>query len=249
MIYQDIIRQLEALSNSKTVQGMAKFGVTPEQSFGVSIPRLRQMAGKIGKDHELAQKLWMANKRETRILASMIDVPQLVDGSQMDKWSEQFNNWEICDQVCNNLFSKTTLAYRKCFDWSKDEREYVKGAAFVLMSQLAGTDELSDAKLALFMSPIREAASDSRAYVKKTVNAALRQIGKRNVALNKLAMKTAREISELPFKSAQWIGADALQELESDAVQSEVQNTSFRLVISAAGEVLDAEKLIAKNNR
>ncbi|EEG76828.1 DNA alkylation repair protein [Dethiobacter alkaliphilus] len=240
MDYQEVVERLTAMSRPEAVEGMARFGITPQKVYGVSIPDLRRMAKEIGTDRELAARLWQDETRETRILASMVDDPRQVTEEQMDAWALEFDYWEICDQVCSNLFGRTELAYKKCFDWSKAKEEFVKRAGFVLMARLAVTEkEAPDAKFALFMSLIKDGADDERNYVKKAVNWALRQIGKRNYSLNKLALETAQEIGEMPQTSARWIARDAIRELESERVQEKVQPASFRVILSPNGEVQD----------
>lgn len=132
--YDDIIQKLRSLSDSKAVKGMARFGITPQKTFGVSIPNLRKIAQNAGKSRDLAQKLWTSDIRETRILASMIDVPEEVTEKQMDLWVKDFDYWEICDQCCMNLFEKTRFAYHKAEEWSQREEEFVKRAGYVLMA-------------------------------------------------------------------------------------------------------------------
>ena len=220
MQYDDIIKELESLSNPDAINGMARFGITPKRTYGVSIPVLRNMAKNIGKDRNIAQKLWESDIRETRILASMIEDPNLVTEEQMENWVKEFDYWEICDQCCMNLFEKTEFAYQKCYEWSEREEEYVKRAGFVLMARLAVSDKKADDKqFEKFFSIIKRESGDSRNFVKKAVNWALRQIGKRNLNLNEKAIKIAEEIQKMDSKSARWIASDTLKELRSEKIQ------------------------------
>ena len=224
MEYEDILRKLQAASNPRAVEGMARYGITPERAYGVSIPNLRRLAQEIGVCHDLAQQLWAADIRETRILASMIEERREVTEEQMEQWVREFDYWEICDQCCMNLFEKTPWAYSKAMEWSAREEEFVKRTGFVLMARLAVSDkEARDEAFEQFLPFIRQEATDPRNYVKKAVNWALRQIGKRNRALNQKAIAAAQEIQELDSRSARWIAADALRELTSEGVQSRVQ--------------------------
>ena len=219
-----IIQKLESLSNPKAIEGMKKFGITPEENFGVSIPNLRKIAKEIGKDHELAQQLWEINIRETRILASMIDDPALVTEKQMEKWVKEFDYWEICDQVCQNLFACTKFANQKAIEWGGRDEEFVKRAGFALMAWLAFKDKKAkDEQFEKFLPIIKREATDNRNFVKKAVNWALRQIGKRNLNLNKEAIELAREIQKIDSKSAKWIAKDALRELTSKAIQERLK--------------------------
>lgn len=220
----EVLKKLKKLCNPKALEGMAKFGITPKKAFGVSIPNLREIAKEIGTNHDLAQKLWKLNIRETRILASMIEDPKLVTEQQMEDWVKDFDYWEICDQVCQNLFIYTKFAYKKCIEWAKDESEFVKRAGFALMAWLASKDKrANDKDFEKFMPVIKSQANDDRIYVKKAVNWALRQIGKRSMNLNKLAIETAKEIQKMESKSAKWIASDAIKELTSKPIQARLQ--------------------------
>jgi len=222
--YNQILTQLKSKANPDAVQGMARFGITPDKVFGVSIPELRKMGKEIGKDHEVAQKLWGAQYRETMIIASMIEEPEKVTNEQMENWVNDFYDWEICDQCIMNLFEKKTNAYDKAMEWAERIEEFVKRAGFVLMARLAVSDKKApDNKFLPFFPFIKQGATDNRNFVKKAVNWALRQIGKRNLALNTGAIEIAKEISTIDSKSARWIVSDALRELTGDAVQTRLK--------------------------
>jgi 3-methyladenine DNA glycosylase AlkD len=223
MKYDDIIRRLERMGSPDAVEGMARFGITPESTYGVSMPVLIDMAKEIGTDHELAVRLWASNVRETRVLACLIDDPALVSEEQMEAWVRDFDYWEICDQCCIKLFRRTAFAYDKALEWCSREEEFIKRAGFVLIATLAVHDKkLSDKEFDMFFSLIRGEAQDKRNTVKKAVNWALRQIGKRNMNLNREAIKVAQDIKEMNSKDARWIASDALRELTSEAVQKRV---------------------------
>ncbi len=220
----EIIRKLKSLSNEKGIEGMAKFGIIPEKTFGVSIPNLRKIAKEIGKDHEIAKKLWELNIRETRILASMVDEPDSVKEEQIDEWVKEFDYWEICDQVCQNLFIHTKFAYKKAIEWSGKEEEFVKRAGFALMAWLAFKDKEADnERFEEFFPIIKREAKDNRNFVKKAVSWALRQIGKRNFYLNKKGIEIAKEIQRINSKSAKWIARDVLKELTSQEVKKRIK--------------------------
>ncbi|MFQ6134877.1 MAG: DNA alkylation repair protein [Nitrososphaerales archaeon] len=220
----EILSKLESLSNPEAVAGMARFGINPKNTYGVSIPNLRKMAKEIGKDHLLAQQLWSSGIREARIIAGMIDNPEMVTEDQMESWVKDFDSWDICDQCCTNLFEKTESAYQKCVEWSSREEEFVKRAGFVLMARLAVSDKKADDKqFVRFLPIIKRETTDDRNFVKKAINWALRQVGKRNTNLNKMAIKTAKEIRKTDSKTAKWIASDAIRELKSEAVQEKLQ--------------------------
>jgi 3-methyladenine DNA glycosylase AlkD len=224
MQYSEIINQLETLSNPEDVKGMARFGITPQKTYAVRIPELRRIAKQAGKDHALAKKLWREDYRETRILACMIEDPELVSEEQMERWVVEFDYWEICDQCCMNLFEKTSLAYQKAVEWSYRPEEFVKRAGFTIMARLAVSDKNApDEKFMEFFSHIKREANDERNYVKKAVNWALRQIGKRNTNLNEKAIVITDMIQKFDSKSAKWISPDALRELKSEKVQEKLK--------------------------
>lgn len=220
----EIIKDLEAMGETKAREGMARVGIDSSRSFCVSIPNLRKTAKKIGKDQDLALGLWAEGLRETMILASMIAEPARVDSALMESWALDFYDWEVCDQAVMNLFEKTTLAWEVAPLWSQREEEFVKRAGFVLMARLAVSDKkASDEYFFNFFPLIERESDDDRNMVKKAVNWALRQIGKRNLALNTRAIASARRIQKRNSKAARWIAADALRELESRAVRERLQ--------------------------
>ena len=215
------------MSNQENVAGMARFGINPKNTYGISIPVLRQIAKELGRNHELALKLWVSGIHEARILASMIDDPKKVTSVQMERWVRDFDSWDVCDQCCSNLFDKTALASRKAVEWSSRKEEFVKRAAFALMAALAAHDKAADdAQFMKFLRIISVQSDDERNFVKKAANWALRQIGKRNIGLNKAAIATAKKIGLRPSKAAHWIAADALREMTSLAVQQRLSKQS-----------------------
>lgn len=225
MSVENIVRELKRHSNSRNVAGMARFGINPANTLGISIPVLRGMAKELGVDHDLAQQLWASGIHEARILAAMIDDPSKVTSRQMESWVKDFDSWDVCDQVCSNLFDKTSPAYSKALAWSTRQEEFVKRAGFALMAALAFHDKKApDSAFRKFLSATKRESNDDRNFVKKAVNWALRQIGKRNRRLNQEAVSTSREIRKLSSKSARWIANDALRELTDPTVQERLRN-------------------------
>ena len=211
---QDILDRLRALSDPEAVEGMARFGINPDQTLGVGLPAIRAMAKEIGKDHNLALELWTTGIREARLVAGLMAEPKLATGELLDKWVADFNSWDVCDGTCMNLFEKTEFAWDKAVEWSGKDEEFIKRAGFVMMARLAVSDKKAeDGQFEPFLPIIKRESWDERNYVKKAVNWALRQIGKRSHYLNRLAVETGEEIRELGTKSARWIAADALREL------------------------------------
>jgi 3-methyladenine DNA glycosylase AlkD len=222
----EVLTQLEALADPTRLAGMARYGISTTHALGVSMPELRGMARRIGNDHDRALALWATGVHEARILASMTDDVERVTPSQMDAWTRDFDSWDLCDQVCGNLFDRTAHAFRKAKAWSGHGREFVRRAAFATMAGAAvHRKDVGDEPFEAFLPVIVTTAADERNYVKKAVNWALRQIGKRNPRLNRRAIATAREISRLDSRAARWIAADALRELTSPAVQDRLHRT------------------------
>lgn len=220
MEYTQAIKALESLADPENVKGMARYGISTEGTLGVPMPEIKKLAKKAGRNHALALRLWDSGIHEARILASLVDDPAAVTEQQADAWVHDFDSWDVCDQVCMNLLWLTPFAYDKCYEWAGGDEVWVKRAAFSLMARLAWRDkDATNQRIAGFLPVIKNAATDERNFVKKAVNWALRQVGKRNRALNTMAIETAREIRALDSKSARWIANDALRELEGDAVQ------------------------------
>jgi 3-methyladenine DNA glycosylase AlkD len=221
---EEILKKLKSMSDTKTVEGMAKFGINPNNTLGISIPTLREMAKEIGKNHNIALELWDSGIHEARLLACFIDDPAAVTEEQMENWIKDFDSWDVCDQCCSNLLDKTQFAYQKVFELTKRKEEFVKRTGFVLMACLAVHDkESKDEKFLRFLPIIKRESKDERNFVRKAVNWALRQIGKRNKNLNKEAIKTAKEILKIDSKAAKWIASDALRELTSQSVQKRLK--------------------------
>ncbi len=224
MKYREIMHELKARANPDNVAGMARFGIHASRAYGVSMVQLRQMAKRIGTDHALAQQLWRSGIHEARILATLVDDPKQVTEAQMDFWVGDFDSWDVCDQCCGNLFDRTPYAYRKAAQWSKRKAEFVRRAGFVLMAGLAVHDKAAaDAPFEKFLPLIAQQSTDGRNFVRKAVNWALRGIGKRNLYLNRAAIETAREIQSSDSSTARWIAADALRELQSEAIQKRIR--------------------------
>ena len=217
---KEVLRRLEAKARPDQLEGMARFGMVTEGRLGVSIPDMREMSKELGKDHKLAAQLWETGIPEARILAAMVDESDKLSEAQMENWVKGINSWDVCDQVCQNLFEKSPLAWKKVMDWSEREEEFTKRAAYALLACLAWHDkDAKDVEFIKLLPVVKRGATDERNFVKKAVNWALRNIGKRNLNLNKAAMKTAKEILRIDSSTARWIASDAIRELSSAPVQ------------------------------
>jgi 3-methyladenine DNA glycosylase AlkD len=219
-LYEEIFKRFKSKYNEEAVKGMERFGINVKNTYGVPIPELRNIAKEVGRNHQLAQSLWSSEVHEARLLATIIEDPQMVTEEQMERWVKEIDSWDICDACCGNLFDKTPFSYRKAVEWSSRKEEYVKRAGFVLMAELAVHDKkASDEKFLEFLPLIKKESTDERNFVRKAVNWALRQIGKRNLNLNEACVKTAKEMQKINSKSAKWIASDALIELTSESVK------------------------------
>jgi 3-methyladenine DNA glycosylase AlkD len=227
MRVSQIIEALKKATNPKNIDGMARFGIRPAKPLGIPIPVLRAHAKKIGVDHTLAAALWKSGFHEARILASMVDDPALVTSAQMEVWAKCFDSWDVCDQVCGNLFGKTRFARAKASVWAKRPSEYVRRAGFTLIAVLAWHDqEATDELFIRYLDVIEAGAVDERNFVKKAANWALRNIGKRNLRMNRRAIAAAKRIALLDSPSARWIAADALRELHQPKILARMKRKS-----------------------
>ena len=193
---------------------MARFGIVGKNRLGLSVPAMRAIARTLGRDHTLALALWETGIPDARIVASMVADPKLLTSRQMDSWVKGFASWDVCDQTCLNAFSKSPLAWRKVAVWARRKDEFVRRAAFALLATLAVHDkQASDQDFITALALVEDSSGDDRNFVKKAVNWALRNIGKRNTALRSAAIESALRIQQQGGRSARWIAADALREL------------------------------------
>lgn len=217
--------------------GMARYGINVDDASGVSIYALREVAARIGTDHALALALWATGRHEARLLACFVDDPAAVTEVQLEAWAREFDSWDICDQATTSLFDQTPHAWRKAAEWAAREEEWVRRGGFALMAGLAVHDKVADdATFTRLLPLIEQGASDDRNFVKKAVSWALRNIGKRNLALNAAAVACAERIlaaanaraggvrgGDAGARAARWVATDALRELRSDKVRERLE--------------------------
>lgn len=216
----EVLSKLKTKADPKNLPGMARFGMAVGSRLGVSVPEMRKIAKEVGRDHRLALALWKTGIAEARIVAALIDDPGEVASKQMESWVKDLDSWDVCDQVCLSLFDKSPLAWQKIPQWAERDEEFVKRAAFALIAGLAWHDKRAvDQRFVELFPILMKGADDDRNFVKKAVSWAIRNIGKRNRRLNKAALKLARDIRRMDSKAASWVAADAIRELESEAVQ------------------------------
>ncbi|MCL2615422.1 MAG: DNA alkylation repair protein [Dehalococcoidia bacterium] len=220
--YAEIIQQLKSQADAKNAAGMARFAIQGGEILGISIYTLRSMAKHIGHDHSLAAKLWDSGIHEARILAGLVEEPDKVTDAQLESWVGDFNSWDIVDQL-SALIAQTPHVIRKIHEWAIRDEEFVKRAAFSLIAEISFYHtHMQDAEYEQFFPLIIQASTDERNFVKKAVNWALRNIGKRNISLNKRALETAAQIKQIDSKAARWIASDAIRELSSSAIQQRI---------------------------
>jgi len=214
------LRVLERHGRKRNVEGMARFGIRAKVVYGVSKPQLDEIVKRIGKNHALGLALWETGIHDARLLGMLISRPEEVTKEQMERWVRDFDNWDVCDGTCCHLFAETKPAWKKAFEWSNRKKEFEKRAGFALAAFLAVHDKAaSDAPFMKYLRVIEREAWDERNFVRKAVNWALRNIGKRNLRLNREAIRSAERIRKKGTRAGRWIAADALRELRSKAVQ------------------------------
>jgi 3-methyladenine DNA glycosylase AlkD len=221
---KDILKELKAKARPEQLEGMARFGISTERRLGVKVPDMRKIARVAGKNHALALELWKTGIPDAQIVAALVAEPEKLTEAQMEEWVKDFDSWDVCDQVCMNLFDKSPLAIEKIHDWAGREEEFVKRAAYALIACVAWHDKEAEDDTFIRLFPvIKRGATDERNYVKKSVNWALRHIGKRNIRLNRKAIEFAEEIRQMDSKAARWIASDALRELKSENVKKRLR--------------------------
>jgi 3-methyladenine DNA glycosylase AlkD len=228
MQIEDVMQTLQSLGSKKWREGMNHFGITSKEILGISTPKLKSLACKVGRDHQLAAQLWATGIFEARAIAAMVDEPDKVTKKQMDRWAAAFDSWGICDACCCYLFRLTPFAWPKAVQWSSHRKEFVKRASFALMAYLAVHDKKAkDDAFQKLLPIIEREAIDDRLFVRKALNWALRQIGKRNRRLNRLAIESGKRIRAQKSSGARWIASDALRELQSKAVQQRLKKKNL----------------------
>jgi 3-methyladenine DNA glycosylase AlkD len=210
-----LIHQLKAIADSETLAMQSRYGIATGNSLGVSLYDVRRICKGI-HDHTLALDLWNSGIHEARIMAAIVDVPTEVTRGQMDAWVAEFDSWDVCDQVTTGLFDQTPFAVEAVFDWAKREEEFVRRAAFSTIAGLSVHNKfMTNEDFTRFFPLIIEYSTDPRNFVKKAVNWALRNIGKRNAALCRKAIAIASQLKESGDRTARWIASDALRELNA----------------------------------
>ncbi len=222
MEFDEIIHEFEELSDVDFANNMKKFGIIYVKSYGVRLPQIRKIAKQCGKNHDLALKLWNHGYHETYLLATLVEEPDKVTSTQLDDWVNTFYSWDFVDQACINLLRFIPEAIDNIFIWCRSDDEFVKRTAFSLIAVLAVHNKDSD--FDKYFQILKEGSKDNRNFVKKSVNWAIRQIGKTNFENNIKALKLSYELLEFDDKSSKWVARGAIKELESEKVQSKLKS-------------------------
>jgi 3-methyladenine DNA glycosylase AlkD len=218
MTLNEVIEELKSLATPDHFAQLERFGIKNTNALGIKFPYLRHLAKRIGTNHELALELWGTEIHEARILASMIEDAKALTERQFDKWANDFDSWDICDSTCD-LFGRSPFVFKKIYEYSDRDEEFVKRCAFAMMCELSFHDrKLKNEEFYPFFELIEREAWDERNFVRKAVNWALRQIGKRNEVLRLKAIETAERILNQGSKSSRWIATDAIRELNDPKV-------------------------------
>jgi len=207
------------MGNPKNLEGMKRFGIRFEKAFGVSMPQLRKFAKQYKNQHSLSLLLWESEYHEAKIFATLIENPKETTEPQIDKWVDNLYSWDICDQLCSNLLEKLPFIEKKCLEYTFSDKEFVKRAGFVSMARFGiSKAKLSDSFFDIFFERIEQEATDERVFVKKAINWALRQIGKRNMNLREKAIFISEKLLLQNSRSAKWIANDAIRELKNEKI-------------------------------
>jgi len=218
------VAELRRYGEQRNVEGMARFGIRARHVLGVSKPNLDEIVRRIGKNHQLGLQLWDSGIHDARLLGMLISEPPKVTSALMERWLRDFDNWDVCDGTCCHLFVFARSAWQKAYAWTKRQPEFQKRAGFALAAFLAVHDkEAPDEKFQKFLPMIERESWDERNFVRKAVNWALRNIGKRNLRLNRAAIACGERIRRQDSRAARWIASDALRELRSEAVQNRLR--------------------------
>ena len=220
----EVVSELKKHADPKARAQLSYFGVNVSKAYGISAPVLHAFARHIGKDQALAEDLWASGIHDARILAPLIGESEKITSAQMERWVRDFDSWDVVDTVCCYLYAAAKPAWNKIYEWSNRSAEFEKRAAFSLAAYLSYKDKFAkDAEFKRFLPVIECEAYDERNFVRKAVNWALRNIGKRNLRINAAAIRSAERIRGQDSRTARWIAADALREMKSEAVQARLR--------------------------
>lgn len=215
---EEIVACLQSLRNEANIAGMARFGIDTTTALGITTPQMQAFARQVKRDHRRALALWDTGLRDARMLAILTADPKALSANEVRAWAGDFNSWEIVDTAAD-LFTDTPYWRDLVTEFAADEREYVRRTAFAMIAgaTVHNKDEPDQALLA-YLPLLEKHATDPRNFVRKAVNWALRNIGKRNRTCHAPALALAEKLAASADKTARWIGKDALRELKSEKI-------------------------------
>ncbi len=220
----ELISRMQEMRCQRNIDGMARYGIRTDNALGIPMPALRAEARRTGRDHALALALWDSGIHEARILASLVADPPLMTTEDTDRWTAGFDSWDVCDQCCINLYRHLPFAREKIAEYAPRPEEFVRRTAFSLVATLAVNDWTSpDEAFLPYLALVEKWSCDERNFVRKAVNWALRQVGKRSFGLNEAALETARRLAASSDRSARWIGSDAVRELTAEKTAATIR--------------------------
>ncbi len=222
---KEILTEIRKHSSTEIKKSREYFGIKNINSYGLTSPQMQSISKSIGKNHSLALELWNTGIHEAMHIAIMIADSKLLTEKLMERWLKDFNSWDIVDNCCGTLFIKSPAAYEKAIEWSGRKKEFEKRAGFSLMAMLAVHDKIAgDKNFESFFPYLLRESSDERNFVRKSVNWAIRQIGKRNLRLCKKAIELSEEIKLKDDSTSRWISTDALRELKGYMKDGRIKN-------------------------
>ncbi len=219
MTLQQVLERLENEADAKHAKTFDRYAITVNKAYGIKLPILRKLAKEIGKDAALAEELWNEGHHECKLLATLVAEPAKLTLEQMDKWVSEIYSWDVCDQLCINLLINLKDCWSLPERWAPSEQEYVRRAGLVMIVALRIHDKkASDQDFEHFFSLLKKCATDERNFVKKAVNWAIRELGKRSVAHHPKMIALCHELLEMDNRAASWSARDALRELQGEKV-------------------------------
>ncbi|WP_105382169.1 DNA alkylation repair protein [Neorhizobium alkalisoli] len=214
----DIVAHLQTLRSEENLAGMARYGIVTDKAMGISNPEMQKIARLVGRDHARALDLWRTGIREARMLAIYTAEPASLTLAEVRAWADDFASWEIVDAAAD-ILTETAFWQDLIEEFTKDEREFVRRAAFAMIAgAVVHNKQEPDATFISYLPLIERHAEDPRNFVRKAVNWALRNIGKRSRTCHAPALALAETLAASTDKTARWIGKDAVKELNGERV-------------------------------
>jgi len=209
----EIVAHLRTLRSEENIAGMARYGIVTDTALGIGNPVVQRLAKTVGRDHARAHALWASNVREARMLAIWTFDPKALTVEEARRLAGDFNSWEIVDTAAD-LLTETPFWKQLVEEFSSDEREFVRRAAFAMIAgATVHNKQEPDETFVGWLPLIEHYATDPRNFVRKAVNWALRNIGKRNRTCHGKVIPVAERLAASDDRTARWIGKDALKEL------------------------------------